>query len=358
MTSVFEPITIRNLTIRNRLWASPMCQYMCLDHDGMPNDWHLVNAGTYAAGGVGLFMTEATAVSPEGRITSECAGIWNAEQQEQWKRVVDFVHSQGAKAGIQLAHAGRKASDYRGFTAAAGKTKPISEGGWVPVSPSAVACPGFDVPLELDQAGIDKVVSDFSAAAVRAVEAGFDVIEIHAAHGYLLHSFLSPLSNFRTDQYGGSLENRARVLMEIIDGIRANVPENIVLFVRFSGTDWTEDGFTVEDCAQVARWANEHGADFFDISSGGLVRDIFISVFPGYQVELAEKVREIAGVRAAAVGLIDTPQLAEEIVSNNKADAIFLARVLTTDPHFVFRAAAELGVELDYVPLPLQASRW
>lgn len=359
MTTLFEPLTIRGATFRNRVWVSPMCQYACLDEDGMPHDWHLVNAGTYAAGGAGLVMMEATGVSPEGRITSECAGLWNDAQRDRWKRVVDFVHSQGAAAGIQLAHSGRKGSDYRGFTAAAGRTKPASEGGWRTVSPTALACPGMDAPLELDRAGIDKVVDDFGSAAVRAVAAGFDVIEIHAAHGYLLHSFLSPLSNTRTDAYGGSLENRARVLLRIIDRVREVVPESIALFVRFSATDWVDDGgWTPEDTATVAGWAFEHGADFFDISSGGLVRDIFISVSPGYQVPLTERVRDLAAVPAAAVGKITTPAQAEAILAEGRADAIFLGRELTRDPHFALRAAHELGVEIDYVPLSFRAAAW
>lgn len=355
---LFEPLTLRSVTFRNRIWVSPMCQYMCLDHDGMPDDWHLVNAGTYAAGGAGLVMMEATGVSPEARITSECAGLWNDAQRDRWARVVNFVHSQGAAAGIQLAHAGRKASDYRGFTAEAGRTKPAAEGGWTPVAPSAIACPGMDVPWALTVEGIDRIVDDFGSAAVRAVEAGFDVIEIHAAHGYLLHSFLSPLSNHRTDEYGGTLQNRARLLLRIVDRVRASVPEGMPLFVRFSGTDWTDDGWTPEETATVAAWAQEHGADFFDISSGGLIRDIFISVFPGYQVGLTESVRRLGGVRAAAVGKITSPQQAEDILAEGRADAVFLARELTRDPHFVFRAAAELGAEVDYVPLSFRASVW
>ncbi len=355
---LFEPLEIRGVTFRNRIWVSPMCQYMCLDHDGMPNDWHLVNAGTYAAGGTGLVMMEASGVSPEGRITSECAGIWNDEQRDRWARVVDFVHSQGAAAGIQLAHAGRKASDYRGFTAEAGRTKPVFEGGWIPLAPSAVACPGMDVPAELNLAGIDAIVDDFGSAARRAVEAGFDVIEIHAAHGYLLHSFLSPLSNLRQDGYGGSLENRARLLLRIVDRLREVVPVTMPIFVRFSGTDWRDDGWTPEETAQVASWAQEHGADFFDISSGGLIRDIFISVFPGYQVGLTETVRRLGGVRAAAVGKITTPQQAEDILAEGRADAVFLARELTRDPHFALRAAAELGADIEYVPLSFRASVW
>ncbi|TXN32641.1 NADH:flavin oxidoreductase/NADH oxidase [Lacisediminihabitans profunda] len=357
MSKLFEPLTIRGTSFRNRIWVSPMCQYMCVDHDGMPHDWHLVNAGTYAAGGAGLVMVEATAVTPEGRITSECAGLWNDAQRDRWARVTSFVHSQGALAGIQLAHAGRKASDYRGFTAEAGRTKPAAEGGWVPVSASAIPCPGMDVPHELDLDEIKALVDAFGEAAVRSLEAGFDVIEIHAAHGYLLHSFLSPLSNERTDGYGGSLENRARLLLEIVARIRSVAPTT-PLFVRFSGTDWADGGWTPEETAQVASWAADAGADFFDISSGGLIRDIFISVSPGYQVPLTETVRRLGGVKAAAVGKITTPEQAEQILVDGRADAIFLGRELTRDPHFALRAAHVLGETIDYVPLPFRAATW
>jgi 2,4-dienoyl-CoA reductase-like NADH-dependent reductase (Old Yellow Enzyme family) len=354
----FEPLTIRGTTFRNRLWVAPMCQYMCLDFDGMPGDWHLVNVGKYAAGGAGLVMVEATGVSPEARITSECAGIWNDAQRDAWARIVNFIHSQGAAVGMQLAHSGRKGSDYRGFTEAAGRTKPPAEGGWTPVGPSAIACPGMDVPHELTVAEIATVVGQFTAAAIRSVQAGFDVIEIHAAHGYLIHSFLSPLSNVRTDAYGGTLENRARLLVEIVDAIRAAVPQTTPLFVRFSGTDWVEGGWTVEETAQVAAWAAEHGADFFDISSGGLIRDIFISVSPGYQLPLTEAVRDLGGVQASVVGRISSAQHAEEILASGRADAVFLGRHLTADPHFVLRAAHELGAEIDYVPMSFRAASY
>ncbi|MGV9195412.1 NADH:flavin oxidoreductase/NADH oxidase [Microbacterium sp. MC2] len=354
----FEPLTIRGVTFRNRLWVSPMCQYMCLDFDGMPGDWHLVNYGKYAAGGAGLVMVEATGVNPGGRITSECAGIWNDAQRDAWARVVSFVHSQGSAAGMQLSHSGRKGADYRGFTEAAGRTKPKEEGGWQPVGPSAIACPGMDIPHELTAAEIRGIVDDFAAAAVRSIEAGFDVIEIHAAHGYLIHSFLSPLSNHRTDEYGGSLENRARVLLEIVDAVRSVIPESTPLFVRFSGTDWVDDGWTVEETAEVAGWAAEHGADFFDISSGGLIRDIFIAVSPAYQLPLTESVRTLASVQASVVGKITSAAHAEEILTEGRADAIFLGRHFTADPHFVFRAAHELGADIDYVPLPFRAATY
>lgn len=355
---LFQSLDLRGVTFRNRIWVSPMCQYMCLNHDGMPDDWHLVNAGKYAAGGAGLVMMEATAVSPGARITSECAGIWNDAQRDAWAQVAAFVRSQGAAAGIQLAHSGRKGSDYRGFTDAAGATKPASEGGWQTVGPSPIGCPGMDVPHELTSREIAGIVDDFAAAARRAVDAGFDLIEIHGAHGYLIHSFLSPLSNVRTDAYGGSLENRARILLEIIDAIRHVIPEGMPLFVRFSGTDWADGGWTIEETAQVASWAVQHGADFFDISSGGLIRDIFIAVSPGYQLPLTEAVRCLASVPASAVGKITTPQQAEAIIAEGRADAVFLGRHLTADPHFALRAAHDLGAVIDYTPLSFRAASW
>ncbi|GKT32046.1 NADPH dehydrogenase YqjM-like protein, partial [Aduncisulcus paluster] len=258
-----------------------------------------------------------------------------------------MVEATGISPEAPGACCGRKASDYRGFTAQAGRTKPLVEGGWKTVAPSSIAFVGMDIPVDLNEAGISKVLDDFAAAARRAVAAGFDVVEIHAAHGYLLHQFLSPLSNQRTDRYGGSLANRARLLLEVVDRIRQVIPKETPLFVRFSGTDWVVGGWSVEETAQVATWAQEHGADFFDISSGGLAQDIFISVSPGYQVPLTERVRELGGVQASAVGKITSPRQAENILAEGRADAIFLARELARDPHFAFRAARELGAEID-----------
>jgi 2,4-dienoyl-CoA reductase-like NADH-dependent reductase (Old Yellow Enzyme family) len=355
---LFNPLTIRGVTMRNRIWVSPMCQYSCEQHDGMPDDWHLVNLGKSASGGAGLVFAEATAVSPEGRITSEDTGIWTDEQAIAWSRIVRFIHSQGAAAGMQLSHAGRKASDYRLFDDRCGTTKPSTEGGWKAVAPSAIAYPGFDVPEALDEEGIDKVVNDHREAARRSVDAGFDVIEIHAAHGYLIHEFLSPLSNQRDDQYGGSLENRARLLLRIITSVREAIGSNVPLFVRFSATDWIEDGWDENQTAVVASWARKAGADFFDISSGGLTSGIFISLEPGYQVPLADFIRKEAGVSANAVGLITTPEQAEEIVASGRADAVMLARQIIRDPNFALRAAHELGADVPYWPRQYQGARW
>jgi 2,4-dienoyl-CoA reductase-like NADH-dependent reductase (Old Yellow Enzyme family) len=347
-SALFQPLKIRDTTIRNRIWVSPMCQYSVDDHDGVPHDWHLVNLGQTAAGGAGLIFAEATAVSPEGRITSEDTGMWNDEQRDAWARIVRFIHSQGATAGIQLSHAGRKASDYKLFHEKCGTTKPVLEGGWKTVAPSAIAYPGFDVPTELDTAGIEKVVDDFVSAALRSKEAGFDVIEIHAAHGYLIHQFLSPLSNLRTDEYGGSLENRARLLLRIVKSVRENIGEGLPLFVRFSGTDWTEGGWDESQNAKVAAWAKDAGADFFDISSGGLLNGIFISVEPGYQVPLGEHISKHGDVPVNAVGLITTSSQAEAIVASGRAEAVMLGREMIRDPHFALRAAHELGEEIEY----------
>lgn len=335
-----------------------MCQYSCEGHDGMPDDWHLVHLGQFAAGGAGLVMAEATAVSPIGRITSEDTGIWNDEQRDAWARIVGFIHSQGAAAGLQLGHAGRKGSDFRQWDPREGSSKPIAEGGWQTVAPSAVAYGGFDTPRALDLDGIDEVVSDFVAAAVRAVQAGFDIVEIHAAHGYLLHEFLSPLSNLRTDDYGGSLENRARLLLRVVSGVREAIGPDLGLFIRFSGTDWVADGWDEEDTAAVAAMALELGADSFDISSGGVVNGVDIPVGEGYQVPLSKHVKSVAGVRTSAVGMITTPRFAEDVVSEGRADAVTIGRQMLRDPHFALNAAAELGVAVPYVPRQYRAVGW
>ncbi|TDN88461.1 NADH:flavin oxidoreductase/NADH oxidase [Microbacterium sp. BK668] len=347
MTSIlFSPVTIRGLEVRNRLWVAPMCQYSAVE--GVPQEWHHTHLAQFASGGAGIVMAEATAVSPEGRISPEDTGIWNDEQVDAWRPIVAAVAARGAVPALQLAHAGRKASTWSPFTHRRG-TVPAAEGGWQTVAPSAVAFEGFDEPIALNVAGIDEVVDDFAAATGRAVEAGFELLEIHAAHGYLLHQFLSPLSNRRDDEYGGSLENRARLLLRVIDAVRDAAPA-VPLLVRFSATDWAEGGWTVEDTATVAGWAAGRGVDFFDISSGGLVAHQRIVPGPGYQVHLARHVREAAGVPVSAVGLIDSGRQAEEILRRGDADAIMSAREWLRDPHFGLRAAGELGADIDYWP--------
>ncbi|ONI61657.1 oxidoreductase [Leifsonia sp. ALI-44-B] len=350
MSHLFSPLTVRTLTLRNRLWVAPMCQYSVMERDGIPVDWHLVHLGQYASGGAGLVVTEATAVSPEGRISPEDTGIWNDEQKDAWVRIVDFLHSQGAAAGIQLAHAGRKASTFAPWGPHTGHgSVPLSDGGWQTVGPSAVPFGDYATPEALDADGIEKVVEDFRSAAVRARLAGFDVLEIHAAHGYLLHQFLSPLSNDRTDEYGGSLENRARLLLRVVEAIR-EVAGDLALFVRFSASDWTEGGWNEDDTATVAGWARDAGADLFDISSGGNVPAANITVGPGYQVPFAAHVKQQAGVPVSAVGLITEPAQADKIVATGDADAVMAGREFLRDPHFAARAAFELGDTLDYLP--------
>ena len=368
MTSaLFSPLSIRSLTLRNRLWVSPLCQYSVTAADGVPTDWHLVHLGSFAAGGAGLVVAEATAVNPEGRISPHDTGIWNDAQAQAWSRVVDFIHSQGAAAGIQLAHAGRKASVFPEWGAmangAAGHgTVPIEQGGWQTVSASAIAFDGYAEPVALDAAGIQDVVVAFAESARRSVAAGFDLVEIHAAHGYLLHQFLSPLSNTRDDEWGGSLENRARLLLDIVRAVRAVV--DVPILVRFSATDWVDDdwleshgladsgvaGWNEHDTAIVAAWAQEAGADLFDISTGGLVR-ARIEVGPGYQVPFAETVRREGDVPVNAVGLITESAQAEAIVATGQADAVMMGREFMRDPHAALRFARELGVEVDGVPV-------
>ncbi len=341
MSQLFSPITLRDLTVRNRVWVSPMCQYSAVD--GVPNDWHLVHLGSFARGGAGLVLTEATAVVPEGRISPDDTGLWNDEQQQAWSRIVDFVHGQGAAAGIQLAHAGRKASSkapWLGRGAVADE-----DGGWEPVAPSASAFPGLRDPRALDADGIARVVTAFGDAAERAVAAGFDVLEVHAAHGYLIHEFLSPLSNERQDEYGGSFENRARLLLDVVREVRRRVPAGLPLVVRISATDWVDGGWSADDSVRLAGLLRDAGVDLVDVSSGGNAQ-ADIPVEPGYQVPFARQIRAEAALPTGAVGLITEPKQAEEIVASGSADVVFLARALLRDPHWALRAAHELGVEV------------
>ena len=361
MSALFEPLTVRGLTIRNRIWAAPMCQYSIQARDGIPRDWHLVHLGAIASGGTGLVVAEATAVSPEARISPQDTGLWNDEQADAWSRVVDFIHSQGAAAGVQLAHAGRKASVWPewGNDGRHG-TISVQDGGWRTLAPSPIAFPGdgYAQPTELDTVGIDRIVADFEAAARRAMRAGFDLIEIHAAHGYLLHEFLSPLSNRRTDEYGGSLENRARMLLRIVAAVRSAVGDDVPILTRFSATDYAEGGWDEQQTATVAGWARDAGCDLFDISSAGNTTGVHIPLGPGYQVPFADFVRRTAAVAVNAVGLITTPQQAETIVASGQADAVMLGRELLRDPHFALRAAHELGVDIDYWPQQYVRARW
>ncbi|WP_439645180.1 NADH:flavin oxidoreductase/NADH oxidase [Demequina globuliformis] len=348
-SALFQPLTVGATTFRNRIWVAPMCQYSCEDRDGVPTDWHLVHLGGMARGGAGLVVAEATAVVPEGRISPWDTGIWNDEQRDAWARIVAFQHAQGTAAGIQLAHAGRKASTYRSQSGRG--AVPHSDGGWTPLGPSTLAFRGLADPQPMSHEHIRSTVEAFAAAARRSVEAGFDVLEVHAAHGYLLHEFLSPASNDRTDEYGGSLDNRARFMLEVIRAVREAAPHT-TLFVRLSATDWIEpDGWTLEQTVEVSRWAKEAGADLIDISSGGNLPDARITVGPGYQVPFASAVRDGADVPVAAVGLITDPHQAERIVAGQEADAVMAGREFLRDPHFPLRAAHELGVDVDYWPV-------
>lgn len=350
MSTLFTPLTVRGIEMRNRLWVSPMCQYSAVD--GIPNDWHHVHLAQFAAGGAGLVIAEATAVSPEGRISPDDVGLWNDAQVEAWTPIVAAIRARGAVAGVQLGHAGRKASTTSPLTGGRGSV-PVEDGGWTTVAPSAIAYPGFTEPRELDAAGIEKVVSDFADAARRAVAAGFEVLEIHAAHGYLLHQFLSPLSNHRDDEYGGSFDGRVRLLERVTAAVREAAPDAAV-FVRFSGTDAADGGWDIDDTVRAAARVAAAGADLVDVSSGGLVPHQSIQPGPGYQVPLAEKVRRETGILVAAVGMIDDARLADSVVAEGRADAVLSAREWLRDPHYALRAAVELGAE---VPAPAQYLR-
>jgi 2,4-dienoyl-CoA reductase-like NADH-dependent reductase (Old Yellow Enzyme family) len=352
LSKLFEPITLRSLTVRNRVWLAPMCQYSATD--GVPHDWHLVHLGARATGGFGLVLTEAAAVVPEGRITPEDAGIWNDEQKVAWTRIVEFVHSQGAAIGVQLAHAGRKASTYRPWAESEGSV-PETKGGWQTRAPSAVPFPGYAEPAELSPEEIAEVVRAFAEATTRAVEAGFDTVEVHAAHGYLLHQFLSPLSNHREDEYGGSFDNRVRLVLETVDAVRAALPDTAPLLVRISGTDWIQGGWDLEQSTRLGALLKARGVDLVDVSSGGNA-PAAIPVEPGYQVPLAAGVRE-AGLPTGAVGLITEPEQAEKIVANGEADVVLLARASLRESAWPLRAAHELGVAPDEAPWPDQYTR-
>lgn len=352
MSKLFEPLKIKGIEFRNRLAVSPMCQYS--SDDGFANDWHLVHLGTRAVGGAALVITEATAVTPEGRISPWDLGIWKDEHINFLKRITSFIHGQGAVAGIQLAHAGRKASvdtPWRG-------NKIIAEeaGGWIPEAPSALPFKEGDlVPHELTTDEIRSLVDAFKEAARRSREAGFEVIELHAAHGYLINEFLSPASNKRRDEYGGSFDNRIRFLLEVIDAVKKEWPEENLLFVRISASEWSDKGWTIEDSVQLATVLKARGIDLIDCSSGGNVYKAPISVGPLYQVPFAEKVRQGSGILTAAVGLITTVAECEAIIKEGKADMVFLARQMLRDPYFPMHAAKELGADIRWPDQYLRA---
>jgi 2,4-dienoyl-CoA reductase-like NADH-dependent reductase (Old Yellow Enzyme family) len=328
-----------------------MCQYS--SSDGYVNDWHFVHLGSRAVGGAALVMCEATAVSPEGRITPNDLGIWKNEHIYWLKRLTHFMETHGAVPGIQLAHAGRKASHEAPWNG--GGNVLAGKGDWQTVAPSAIPFKDNEPPpIELDAAGIEKVIKDFSVGAQRALQAGFKVAEIHAAHGYLLHEFLSPFSNQRGDQYGGSFENRIRLLVEVTEAVRRVWPENLPLFVRISATDWVEGGWSEDDSVQLAAILKTKGVDLVDCSTGGNVPAVRIPLTPSYQVPFAAKIKNETGIMTGAVGLITTAQQAEDILQKGEADLIFLARQILRDPYFPLHAAKELGVDVDW---PVQYER-
>jgi 2,4-dienoyl-CoA reductase-like NADH-dependent reductase (Old Yellow Enzyme family) len=329
-----------------------MCQYSC--EDGLATDWHLVHLGSRAVGGAGLVVAEATAVLPEGRITPQDLGIWKDEHVEPLARVARFVREHGAVAGIQLAHAGRKASTHRPWEG--GRPLAADEGAWTTVGPSAVPYPGYPTPTALDEAGIRRVIDAFAQAARRALAAGFELVEVHAAHGYLLHAFLSPLSNVRDDAWGGDPERRRRLLLEVVRAVRAVWPERLPVAVRVSATDWADGGLTVDDTVATARVLKDEGVDLVDCSSGGLVH-VVPPVSPGYQVPFAAQVRAEAGIATAAVGLITTPEQADAVVREGKADVVLLARASLRDPYFPIHAAEALGGPAPWPPPYLRARR-
>lgn len=352
---LFSPIQVRDLVVKNRVWMAPMCMYSCEQRDGVVNQFHEVHYASRAYGGTGLIIVEATGILPEGRITPWCAGIWNDEQIVAWRRVTDAIRAAGSHSAIQLAHAGRKASNHR-MQSGSGSVS-IEDGGWQTVSSTDVAFEGYAAPRALTTLEVSELPAAFAAAAERSVRAGFDAIELHAAHGYLLHQFLSPITNQRDDQYGGTLENRARLLLDTVAAVRAVIPAGMPLMIRFSATDYREDGWTEAETSQVSQWAAEVGADVFDISSGGLVRGVKIPSGPSYQVPLSTYVSLRVDQPVTAVGQITTSSQAQEILETTPIDVIMLGRALLRDPYWALRAAHELGQDLEW-PIQYARGKW
>lgn len=344
-SQLFSSLPIKSIVLKNRITISPMCQYSA--KDGFANDWHLVHLGSRASGGAGLIIQEATAVAPEGRISPEDLGLWNDNQIEKLQTINQFIISQNSIPGIQLAHAGRKASVSAPWIG--NKKLDESQGGWETVAPSAVGYHSDEkTPVALDKKGIQKVISDFKSATKRALKAGFQVLEIHAAHGYLLHQFLSPLSNFRTDEYGGSFENRIRLLLEVLEAVQSEWPKNLPLFVRISATDWADGGWNIDESVQLSTILKEKGVDLIDVSSGGLVSHQQIPLGPNYQVPFAEKIKKETGILTGAVGLITEAIQAEEIISSGKADLVLFARESLRNPNLALNFAKELSATISW----------
>jgi 2,4-dienoyl-CoA reductase-like NADH-dependent reductase (Old Yellow Enzyme family) len=354
VTELLDPLNIRGLSLSHRIAVSPMCQYSSLD--GYANDWHLVHLGSRAVGGAALVFTEATAVLPEGRISPQDLGIWCDGHIEFLSRIVRFLHAQGSPSGIQLAHAGRKGSTFRPWESRQGAVPP-EEGGWEVVAPSPIKfAPNYPQPRAMSQPEIQYAVQAFARATERALRAGFRVVEIHAAHGYLIHEFLSPLSNLRSDEYGGSFENRTRLLREVVSAVRGIIPESMPLFVRVSSTDWKEGGWDIEQSVELARMLKPLGVDLFDCSSGGNVADATIPMGPGYQVPFAERIRREAGILTGAVGMITDPKQADEIIRSGKADIVLIARQFLRDPYLPLHAAPALDRAITWPSQYLRAA--
>jgi 2,4-dienoyl-CoA reductase-like NADH-dependent reductase (Old Yellow Enzyme family) len=350
--TLFSPLALRSVTLRNRIAVSPMCQYSAVD--GRASDWHLVHLGARAVGGAGLVVFEATAVEPRGRISPGDLGLWEDGQVEPLARIVRFVEGQGAVAGVQLAHAGRKAGVRPPWQG--GTPVPAAEGGWTPIAPSPIPfAEGHSVPLALEAEALRGIVRAFAAGARRAVAAGFRALEVHAAHGYLLHEFLSPLTNRREDAYGGSFENRARLVREVVAAVRAEWPDELPLLVRISATDWVEGGWDPDQSVELARGLAPLGVDLVDVSSGGLVATAQIPAGPGFQTGFAERIRREAHVRTGAVGLITSAEQADHVVRTGQADLVLVGREILRDPHFPLRAAKALGQEGPWPPQYLRA---
>jgi 2,4-dienoyl-CoA reductase-like NADH-dependent reductase (Old Yellow Enzyme family) len=353
MSKLFSPLRIKDIEFRNRIAVSPMCEYSSVE-DGFANNWHLVHLGSRAVGGAGLIIQEATGVSAEGRISPWDLGIYKDEHIDKLKQITNFIHAQGAIAGVQLAHAGRKGGHAAPWNG--GKQLSIKDGGWQTVAPSAIAfSENEEAPIALDTTGIKKVLNDFENAAARALEAGYQVIELHAAHGYLIHQFLSPLSNTRTDEYGGTFENRIRLLLEVVEVVQKKWPSRLPLFVRISTTDWAEPGgWDIEQSVQLANILKGKGIDLIDCSSAGSLPKVKIPVGPGYQVPFAEKIKKETGIMTGAVGMITNAKQAEEILEKGQADMVLLAREMLRDPYFPLHAAQALDEDIQW---PLQYER-
>lgn len=354
MSHLFSSLKIKKIELKNRIVVSPMCQYSAVD--GFPNQWHTVHYGTRAVSGAGLVMTEGTAISPEGRITHGDLGLWKDEHIPYYKDIVDFIHQNGAVAGIQLSHAGRKGSHAKPWLGG-NQILSTEENGWKTYAPSPIAWgDNKELPIELDLAGIESVKADYKSAVVRSKEAGFKVLGFHFAHGYLVHGFLSPLSNFRTDQYGGSFENRIRLLLEIVDDAKEVWPAELPIFIKISATEWADGGWNEADTVALSAILKNKGVDLLDCSSGGNIAHVKIPVLPGYQVPFAKDVRK-TGILSGAVGLITTAQQANSIIENGEADLVSLARQLLRDPYFPLRAAFELGHETHW-PVQYERAKW